>query len=448
MLNVPWPPCRRSHPAGVARRPSQSAASHAAFARKAHARPPDLCGFRGYLCVHPRYGPVTHSPSVRWFGRWAPGVRFPSALPSKLRGVWLFAPVGLSPTEHVSFLDTRSAAATGLGSGSRARAGPAPTPPYVPFGIRRFTRRAQASGAQQESSRAQAGSAGRSGPPGASHGSPPRPKGRASRTRPPTHGPDHAPVGCLHGLATHHLLHEPLSLVPGLRSGRRAALTHGARGHGGAAATTPGPLRPRSPPCWVSVPHEPSVPVRLLVFGPSPPCAAATTTSAVSSRRLSASPVRTQARSPGVRRVTFAPSTRRIYAPPVRVTIGLRVPPPPRPPTRRLVCGSCPSGQGFAYGCLPTPPRDRAVAGRLGVPVTWAPRGLAPPGHFPVGFRLPVATPMSLAFAPCPAHGGFGGGRRGPLRFTRRRAAPCANPTPRGGRPPSRRASRRRARPR
>jgi len=44
---------------------------------------------RGHLCVHLRYGPVTRSPSRRWLGRWAPGPRFPSTLPSKLRGVWL-----------------------------------------------------------------------------------------------------------------------------------------------------------------------------------------------------------------------------------------------------------------------------------------------------------------------------------------------------------------------
>ncbi len=33
--------------------------------------------FRGYLCVHSRYGPATRSPSFRWLGRWAPGFGFP-----------------------------------------------------------------------------------------------------------------------------------------------------------------------------------------------------------------------------------------------------------------------------------------------------------------------------------------------------------------------------------
>ena len=45
--------------------------------------------FRGYLCVHSRYGPGTRWPSRRWRCRWASGRRFPSALPSKLRGLWL-----------------------------------------------------------------------------------------------------------------------------------------------------------------------------------------------------------------------------------------------------------------------------------------------------------------------------------------------------------------------
>ncbi len=66
-------------------------------------------------------------------------------------------------------------------------------------------------------------------------------------------------------------------------------------------------------------------------------------------------------------------------------------------------CASCSSGQGFASSFLPTSSRDSAVAVRLGVPVIKASRGLSPPSHFPVGFRLPVLAPMS-APAPCPAH--------------------------------------------
>ena len=45
--------------------------------------------FRGHLCVHFRYGPVTRSPSHGWLCRWASDTRFPSYLPSKLQGLWL-----------------------------------------------------------------------------------------------------------------------------------------------------------------------------------------------------------------------------------------------------------------------------------------------------------------------------------------------------------------------
>jgi hypothetical protein len=45
--------------------------------------------FRGHLCVHSRYGPVTRSPSPGWLCRWASSTRFPSYLPSKLQGLWL-----------------------------------------------------------------------------------------------------------------------------------------------------------------------------------------------------------------------------------------------------------------------------------------------------------------------------------------------------------------------
>jgi len=74
----------------------------------------------------------------------------------------------------------------------------------------------------------------------------------------------------------------------------------------------------------------------------------------------------------------------------VRGRFGLRVFWPPCPPVGRLSCGSCSSDQGFASSFLPTLPRGSAIAVRLGVPVTKAPRGLSPPSHFPVRFRSPV----------------------------------------------------------
>ena len=42
--------------------------------------------FRGHLCIHFRYGPLTRSPLLQWLCRWASGDRFPLHLPSKLQG--------------------------------------------------------------------------------------------------------------------------------------------------------------------------------------------------------------------------------------------------------------------------------------------------------------------------------------------------------------------------
>ena len=62
------------------------------------------------------------------------------------------------------------------------------------------------------------------------------------------------------------------------------------------------------------------------MFGPSPLCAAATMTSAdfctPIAASLDATSLRQAYRPPGVRRVTFTPYTRRIYAQPVRVASG------------------------------------------------------------------------------------------------------------------------------
>jgi hypothetical protein len=65
--------------------------------------------------------------------------------------------------------------------------------------------------------------------------------------------------------------------------------------------------------------------------------------------------------SPKVRRVTFAPSIRRIYARPVRMTSGFRFVGPFAHLTFASY-GSCASDQSFAYGFLPTPHRCDAVA--------------------------------------------------------------------------------------
>ena len=86
--------------------------------------------------------------------------------------------------------------------------------------------------------------------------------------------------------------------------------------------------------------------------------------------------------------------------------IGLRVFWPSRPPTSRLVCTSCSSGQEFAYSFLPTPPRGDAVAVRLGVPAIKVPRGLPSfKGHLLVSSRFafaPRLTAPSMALRAMP----------------------------------------------
>src|SRR6516164_608666 len=58
LLGMSSSPCCRFHPAEVACRIGQISAPHSAFALRKWARPSDLA-FRGHICVHCRYGPVT-----------------------------------------------------------------------------------------------------------------------------------------------------------------------------------------------------------------------------------------------------------------------------------------------------------------------------------------------------------------------------------------------------
>src|SRR6516165_10239955 len=63
LLGVPLSSCCRFNPARVNRRVSQCATFHAALALRKRARPPEVSAFRGQICVHFRYGPMTCSPS-------------------------------------------------------------------------------------------------------------------------------------------------------------------------------------------------------------------------------------------------------------------------------------------------------------------------------------------------------------------------------------------------
>ncbi len=110
--------------------------------------------------------------------------------------------------------------------------------------------------------------------------------------------------------------------------------------------------------------------------------------------------------------MTFTPSTRRIYDRSVRVAIGLRVPTPPRPPSDRLLCDSCSSGQSFAFSFLPAAPHRTTLAVQLGVPSHRGPQGtftpkslpewLSPHGYSPAitaGRAMPGARRVARAVA-------------------------------------------------
>ena len=151
-------------------------------------------------------------------------------------------------------------------------------------------------------------------------------------------------------------------------------------------AVPPPALRDRSGlPALLSAPPsgiECSVPVRLLAFGPSPPCAAATTASADFCPSITmALGVISLAADEQISRGKTR-DLRPIDSPHMRPlgpgATGLRVFWPSRPPNGRLLCGSFSSDQGFAYSFLPTLPRDSAVAVRPEVPATKAPRGGPP----------------------------------------------------------------------
>ena len=104
MLDASSSPCRRSHPAG----------GHPP-------RQPDCDGLYGLrqLGTCSAFGcyalsglplrslslrPGDSLTILRWLRRWASGVRFPSPLPSKLRGVWLLPRRGCLPLNTSAFL--------------------------------------------------------------------------------------------------------------------------------------------------------------------------------------------------------------------------------------------------------------------------------------------------------------------------------------------------------
>jgi hypothetical protein len=112
LLQVPdvsWSPCRRSHPAGGAPPRQPDCGGPCCLRAKSKRSASGAPHFRGYPCVHSRYGPVTRGHPSRWRRRWVSERRFPSALPSKLRGLWLVPRWVYVPLNTPAFLDTHFA---------------------------------------------------------------------------------------------------------------------------------------------------------------------------------------------------------------------------------------------------------------------------------------------------------------------------------------------------
>lgn len=97
-------------------------------------------------------------------------------------------------------------------------------------------------------------------------------------------------------------------------------------------------------------------------------------------------------RSPGVRHVTFSPSTRRIYDCWVRVGLGFRFLCPLAPQRPPLYALRVPRAGDLPRASSPRRLATTQLPLRLGVPPTEVSKGLSPPSHFPLGFRLAVAS--------------------------------------------------------
>ena len=88
----------------------------------------------------------------------------------------------------------------------------------------------------------------------------------------------------------------------------------------------------------------------------------------------------------------------------VRSAFLLQVSLPPRPPPGCLLCGSCSSGQSFAFSFLPASPQKSTVAVQLGGPGTQGPQGPLTPKSLPVRLSPHGYQRQSRRFAPCLAH--------------------------------------------
>jgi hypothetical protein len=99
-------------------------------------------------------------------------------------------------------------------------------------------------------------------------------------------------------------------------------------------------------------------------------------------------------RAPRVRRVTFRPSPPHLHRS-VPDAVGLRPPTPPRPHSAASHAVRVPRVGHLLAASFRFHLTVDTLAVRLGVPGIKASKGLPPSSHFPVGFRLPVASAVT-----------------------------------------------------
>src|SRR5262249_45176841 len=99
--DVSWSPCCRSHPAGGAPPRQPDCDGPCCLRAKSKRSASGATHFRGYPCVHSRYGPVTRSLSL--LIALSMGFRASVSLCPAIQatGSLALTPVRLPPTEHV-----------------------------------------------------------------------------------------------------------------------------------------------------------------------------------------------------------------------------------------------------------------------------------------------------------------------------------------------------------
>src|SRR5262247_774224 len=102
---VSWSPCCRSHPAGGAPPRQPACDAPCCLRAKSKRSASGAAHFRGYPCVHSRYGPVTRSLSLPI--ALSMGFKASVSLRPAIQatGSLALTPVGLTPLDTAAFLD-------------------------------------------------------------------------------------------------------------------------------------------------------------------------------------------------------------------------------------------------------------------------------------------------------------------------------------------------------